>query len=108
MVFAAAAFFGGERRAASTRGRGIRILDRETATGDGLDKVDLGALEVPDADGIDIQLDAVRLEDLVGVAAVFLDHQPILEARAPSALHEHPQAAVVLLLFGQKLRNLGS
>ena len=107
MVSAAAAFFGGERRAASARGGGIRVLDREAAAGDRVDEIDLGALEVPDADRIDEQLDAVRLEHLVAVAAVFLDHQPVLEAGAPSALHEHAQTAVLLLLFGQKLGDLG-
>ena len=57
--------------------------------------------------GSTIQLDAVRLEDLVGVAAVFFDHQPVLEARAPSTLHEDAQTAVLLLFFGQKLGDFG-
>ena len=41
------------------------------------------------------------------VAVALFDHQPVLEARAASTLHEHAQAAVQLLLFGQKLGDLG-
>ena len=38
--------------------------------------------------------------------AVFFDHQPVLEARAAAALHEHAQAAAGFVLFGQKLVDL--
>ena len=64
-------------------------------------------VEVPNADGIDEQLDAVRLVDLVARAlAVLLDHQAVLEARTAAALHEHAQAAAGLVLFGQQLVDL--
>src|SRR5687768_8595800 len=107
MMSAAAALFGAERRAAAAGRRGIRILDCEAAAGDRFDEVDLGTLEVPDADGINIELDAVRFEYLVAVATGLFDHQPVLKARASPALHEHAQTAVLLLLFGQKLGDFG-
>src|SRR5881227_656917 len=72
-----ATLFGGEGGPAAARGGGVWILDGESAAGHRVDEVDL--------------------------AAVLFDHQPILKARAPSALHEHAQSAVLLLLFSQKL-----
>ena len=103
----AAALFGGERRSAPARGRRVRVLDREAAAGHGVDEIDFRALEVADADRIDEQADAVRLEHLIGLAAVLLDHQSVLKARASAALHEHAQAAVLLLFFRQKLGDFG-
>ena len=89
--------------------RRLRILDREAAAGDRVDEVDLGALEVPDADRIDEQLHAVRLEHLVARAlAVFLDHQAVLEAGAAAALHEHAQPAAAFVFFDEQLVDLRS
>src|SRR5262245_48042935 len=83
-----------ERLTAAARRRGVRILDREPAALHRVDEVDLGAVQIPDADRIHEELDAVRFEDLVaGPLAVFLDHQPILKARTAAALHEHSQTA---------------
>src|SRR5207253_8622342 len=42
-----------EGAAASARGCGIRVLDREAAARHRVDEIDLGALEVADADRID-------------------------------------------------------
>ena len=44
--------------------------------------------------------------NLVADAAALFDHQPVLEARAAAALHEHAQAAVGLAFFGQQLVDL--
>src|SRR5918994_1126197 len=45
-----------ERRAAAAgRGR-VRILDREPAARDGLDEIDFSALEVADADRVNVEL----------------------------------------------------
>src|SRR5262249_48605420 len=92
-------------RLAATAGRGgVGILDGESAAGDSIDEIDLRPFQVPHADGIDEQLDAVRLEHLIaGTLAVFLDHQTVLEARAAASLHENPKAAAGLLFFGEKL-----
>jgi hypothetical protein len=52
-------FFRGEGRPAAARGSRVWVLDCKAAAGDRLDKVDLGALQVADADRVDKQLDAV-------------------------------------------------
>src|SRR4029079_18568359 len=85
-----------EGGSAAAGGRRVRVLDGEPATRDGVDEIDLGALEVADADRIDEQAHAVRFEQLIADAAAFLDHQAVLEARAAAALHEHAQAALGL------------
>ena len=55
-------------------------------------------LEVARADRIDQQLDAVGLDDGIGrrIALALVDHQAVLEAGAPAALHEHAQAGSIL------------
>src|SRR5688572_24345171 len=102
-----AAFFGRERRAAAARGGCVWILDREPTASHRIYEVDFGALEVSDADRIDEETNAVRFEYLVALPSVLFDHQPVLESRTPSALHEHAQTAVLLLLFGEKLGDFG-
>src|SRR5688572_22449895 len=107
MVVPAAAFtVHAERRTAAAGGGRLRILDREAAAGDGIHEVHFGALQVADADRVHEQADAVRLEDLVASPVAFLDHQPVLEARAAAALHEHSKAAADLALFGEQLVDL--
>src|SRR5689334_9356660 len=82
--------------AAAGRGR-VRVLDGEAAASDRLDEIHLGAVQVTDADRVDVQLDAVGLVDLIaGTLAVFLDHQAILKPGAAAALHEHAQPAAAL------------
>src|SRR5687767_12782815 len=95
-----------ERRSAPARRHRVRVLDGEAPAGNRVDEIHFGALEITDADRIDEQLDAVRLEHLVGSAAAFLDHQAVLEARAAAALHEHTQAAAGLALFSKQLVDL--
>src|SRR6266850_469335 len=91
-------------RAAAAAGRcRVRVLDREAAAGHRVDEIDLSPLEVADADRIDEELHAIRLEHLVAGSAAFLDHQAVLESRASAALHEHTQAAAGLSLFRQQL-----
>src|SRR4051812_14543900 len=96
-----------ERLAAPAGGRRVRVLDRETAAGNRVDEVDLGAAQVADANRIDEQLDAVRLEHLVARAlAVLFDHQTVLETGAAAALHEHPQTATSFVFFRKQLVDL--
>src|SRR3954454_16130489 len=98
--------FNAERLATAAGRAGIRVLDREAAAGHRVDEIDLGALQVADAHWIDEQPDAVRFEHLIARATAFLDHQPVLEPRAPAALYKHPQAAARLALFREQLVNL--
>src|SRR5436853_5169118 len=91
-------------RATASAGRGrVRILDREAATRHRVDEVDLGALEIADAHGIDEELHAVGLEHLIANAAVLFDHQPVLESGTAAPLHEHAESAAGLVLFTQQL-----
>src|SRR4051812_42444540 len=82
---------GAEGRAAAAGRLRVRVLDREAAAHVVVDEVDFGALQVSQADRVHEELDAVDLEHLIGlaVALALVDHQPVLEARTPSALHEH-------------------
>src|SRR6187402_1704748 len=90
-----------EGRATSARRHGVRILDSEATARHGINEVNLGALEIADADRIDEQPDAVRFEHLVCLTAAFFDHQTVLKARAAATLHEDTQAAADLALFGE-------
>src|SRR5262245_28134693 len=94
------------RSAAAGRG-GVRVLDREAAARDGVDKVDLGTVQIPDADRVDVELHAVRFVDLIADALpVFLDHQSVLESGTTAALNEHPESAARFVLFGKQLVDL--
>src|SRR5262245_53349889 len=53
--------------AAARRGR-VRVLDGEAATGDGVDEVHFSTVQVADADGVDVELHAVRFEHLIARA----------------------------------------
>ena len=50
---------------APARGHGVRVLDREASARHRIEEVHLRPAQVPDADGIDIQFDAVRFEHLI-------------------------------------------
>src|SRR5258705_13631629 len=52
------ALFDAERRAAAASGGGIGILDRETTARDRVYEVDLGTIQIPNADRVHEQLDA--------------------------------------------------
>src|SRR5690349_7141974 len=56
-----------ERVAAAAGGGGVRVLDRKAAAYQVFLVVDLGPFQVPHAHGVDDDLDAVLLEDLVAV-----------------------------------------
>ena len=69
----------------------VRVADREAAAGDVVDEIDFRALQVTRADRVDEQADAVRFDALIGVGLplAFVDHEPVLKARAAAALNEH-------------------
>src|SRR5689334_22627009 len=95
-----------EGRTAAAGRRRVRILDREAAARDRVDEINFRAAQIADADRIDEQAHAVRFERLIAHAARLFDHQPVLEARAAAALHEHAQAAFGFALFAEQLANL--
>src|ERR1044071_6997 len=106
MVTAAALAVHAERRSAAARGGGVGVANGEATTGDRVDEIDFGALQVAHADRVDVQLHAVRLEHLVAHAAAFLDHQAVLETGTAAALHEHAQTAAGLVFLGEQLVDL--
>src|SRR5262245_55460318 len=95
-----------ERRAAPTRGGGVRIANREAAARDRVDEVDLGALEVADADRVHEQPDAVGFEHLITGATRLLNHEAVLKAGTAAALHEYPTTAAGLGLCREQLVDL--
>src|SRR6187401_1226064 len=67
---------GREGGSASAGGLGVRVLDGEAPAHVVVDKVDLGTLEIRQADGIDQEPDAVHLKRLVrlGIALAVVNH----------------------------------
>src|SRR5688572_28728426 len=96
-----------ERLTAAAGRHRVRVLDREPAACNRLDEIHLGALQIADADGVDIQLDAIRFEHLIGVAAVFLNHEAVLKPRASATLHEYTQPTSRFTLFGKEFVDFG-
>src|SRR5688572_12469435 len=91
--------------AAAAGGFRVRVTDREAAARQVVDEIYLGSLEVTRADRVDEQPDAVRLDPLIGLGLPFpfIDHEPVLEAGAAAALHEHSQRRLLFVLFRQQL-----
>src|SRR5438128_6988524 len=80
-----------ERVTAAARGDGVRVVDREPGGLDRVDIVDLGPLEVGGAERVDHDRDAVRLELVVALLRAAVESEPVLEARAASALDRHAE-----------------
>src|SRR5262245_56527492 len=92
-----------ERRTAAAGRLGVGILDGESAAGDVVDEIDLGAAQVARADGIDEQLDAVRLEHGIGglVSLALVDHEAVLETGTAASLNEHAETSARFVFFSQ-------
>src|SRR5262249_19387324 len=108
VAVASALSAGVERMPAPAGGRGIGVLDGEAAAHEVFLVVDLGALEVAEAHGVDDDLHALLLEDLVAVGGL-VEHHAVGEAGATPALHVDAQSALgdVLLLLLQDALDLG-
>src|SRR5207249_4696062 len=65
---------------------------------DGVDVVDLGALEVGGAKWVDDDLDAVHLELVIALGGATVEAEAVLEARTAAALDRDTEHADVLLL----------
>src|SRR4029079_801180 len=86
LVTAAAALAAGAERVAAAAGRRrVRALDGEDTAHEVLLVVDLGPLQVAQAHGVDDDLDAVLLEDLVLVGGL-VQHHAVAEAGAAAPL----------------------
>src|SRR5579863_2242121 len=82
---------GAERRAAAAGGLGGRIADHELRTLQTFAVVDLGAAEILEAHRVDQQLDALVLDAGIAVLDLLVELEAVLQTRAATTLHEHPQ-----------------
>ncbi|CAM2144474.1 hypothetical protein PT2222_160055 [Paraburkholderia tropica] len=97
-----------ERRAATTGGRGVRVLDDELRAVQIVLVVDLGADEVLIAHRVDQQLDAVLVHHGVVFVDGLVERESVLEARAAAALHEHAQLQLRVAFLVDQLLDLVS
>src|SRR5581483_5832743 len=83
---------------AATAAGGVRVVDDEAAALEAVLEVDLGAFEVHRAAGVDVDLVAVLLDDVVVLAPVVVEGQTVAEAGAAAAADEEPQRIADLAL----------
>src|SRR4051794_32608325 len=69
-----------EGMAAAAGGNGIRVVDREPGRLDRVDIVDLRALQIRGAEGIDDNLDSVHFELEVALDRTAVEAEAVLEA----------------------------
>src|SRR5262245_46221484 len=86
--------------AAARRGH-VRVIDREPAL-ETLDEVDLRALQVRSAEGVDDDGNAERVELMIALLRTGVETERVLEARAAAALNRDAQH---LGLAGRLLRH---
>jgi hypothetical protein len=89
--------------AAAAGGAGVRVVDREPGGLDRVDVVDLGALEVRGAEGIDDDLDPVKLELVVALGRTAVEPEAVLEPGTAPALNGDAKDVDVLFLGHQLL-----
>src|SRR5438876_6981064 len=92
-----------ERVPAAARRDGVRVVDREPGRLDRVDVVDLRALQIRRAEGIDDNGDAVLLELEVTLGCAAVEAEPVLETGAAAALDRDAQHTDVRLLGHQLL-----
>src|SRR5947209_16659495 len=98
-----------ERMAAAARRDGVRIVDREPCRLDRVDVVDLRALQVRRAEGIDDDGDAVLLELEVALGCTAVEPESVLETGAAATLDrdaQHRAAFGGIRLLGHQLLDL--
>src|SRR5215475_8846415 len=76
---------GGEAAPATASALHVRIVELETRAVEPFDVVDFGAVEILEAERVDIEVDAVRLERLVHVGRLVFEVEVVRKARAPAA-----------------------
>ena len=81
-------------------------MDGEAAAHQGVDVVDLGAIEVHGAEIIDEQADAIGLDDLVAILGALLDGHAVLQTGASSRRDKDAQRALGGPLLGQEILEL--
>src|SRR6187402_2022872 len=97
---------GGEGRAATAGGLGVRIANDELGAVEPLAVVDFRASEVLHAHGVDEQLHAEVLHAGIAILLLLIEFEAVLHARAPTPLHEHAQLQVRIALATDEIANL--
>ena len=97
---------GPEARAAAAGGDRVRVVHGEAGAHQRVDVVDLGALQEVDRLAVDVDLHAVRLEDLVLGRRGVLEHHPVAEAGAAAGVDVDAQPDRRVRLLGRQLAQL--
>src|SRR5262249_3575571 len=84
----------------------VRVAELEAGAVEALDVVDLGPVEVLEAQRVDVELDALVLERLVELGRLVLEVEVVGEARAAAADDTQPQALPQELLCDGDLLDL--
>ena len=99
---------GAEAGAAAATGDRIRVVHGEARAHQGIDVVDLAPHEQRHAVAVDVDLDAVRLEDLVVGRGRVLEHHPVAISGAAAGVHVDAQADLGARLVLRELLQLDS
>src|SRR6478736_1417597 len=102
----AAVVRGPEAGAAATAADRVRVVDREARAHEGVDVVDLAALDERDAVLVDVDADAVGVEDAVLGRGLVLEHHPVAVAGAAARVDVDAQADLRVRLFLGQLGKL--
>src|SRR5204862_6442963 len=99
---------GVERGAAGTAADRVRVVDREAGAHQRVDVVNLGAVHVLGAEGVDHHRNPGVIFDLVVIGQPVVEREPVAESGAATGLDEKAEARFGLALAGTKLLDLGS
>src|SRR6266850_592237 len=80
-----------EGAAAATGALHVGVVELESRTLDGLNVIDLNALEIHGTHLVHRNLQTVKLENLVCIRSLILERHMVLETRAAPANHSHAQ-----------------
>src|SRR5690606_13833086 len=98
---------GGEARAATASGGGVRVADDELRAFEVVLVVDFSAHQVLQAHGIDQQGDAVLVHASVVVVGDLIEGETVLKAGAATPLHKDAQFQVGIAFFQHQIGHLG-
>src|SRR5690606_22387279 len=97
----------GKRRAATTGGAGVGVVDNEARALQPFLVVHLGARQILEAHGINHQPDAVPLDDGIVLGQFVIEGEAVLETGASPTGDEHPQTQAIIALFLDQRADLG-
>src|SRR3712207_2408946 len=96
----------GEGAAAAAATLDVRVVDGEAGAHEAVDVVELAAHDVRDAHGVDEDLDALLVQNLVVVVDLVVEVDRVLEAGASTGPDTDAQREVLLAFLGHKVLDL--